>query len=232
LEQNASMPESPAATASPLPVPETVSIRSFDPAQLTPQENYKLLAGSVLPRPIAFVSTINPDGVRNLAPYSFFTVASANPPVLCFSPSVREPKSGLARHKDTLENIRLTGEFVVNIVSEDFAAQMNQTATQVPPSVDEFELAGLTPLPSEVVRAPRVAESRVQMECRLLQIIEVSKLPLGGSLVLGEVVRFHVSDTVLGDALHIDPDKLQAVGRMAGSDYIRTADRFALDRPK
>ncbi len=226
------MPESPAVAVSPLAVAETASVQSFDPAELTPLENYKLLAGSVLPRPIAFVSSVDLSGVRNLAPYSFFTVASSNPPVLCFSAGVREPKNGLARHKDTLENIRLTGEFVVNIVSEDFAAQMNRTAAQVPPSVDEFELAGLTPLPGEAVRAPRVAESRVQMECRLLQIIEVSKLPLGGSLVLGEVVRFHLSNSVLGDALHIDPDKLQAVGRMAGSDYIRTNDRFALERPK
>jgi flavin reductase (DIM6/NTAB) family NADH-FMN oxidoreductase RutF len=206
--------------------------RSFDPAQLSPVENYKLLTGSVLPRPIAFVSSVDLDGVLNLAPYSFFTVASANPPIVCFCPSLRQPKNGLGAHKDTLANIRLTGEFVVNIVSEDFVDQMNQTAAAVPPSVDEFTLSGLTPLASEVVRAPRVAESRVQMECRLVQIVEVSRLPMGGSLVLGEVVRFHVANEVLGPDLHIDADKLQAVGRMAGSDYVRTTDRFALERPK
>jgi flavin reductase (DIM6/NTAB) family NADH-FMN oxidoreductase RutF len=219
------MPESstPAALA---------TLSSFDPATLSPQENYKLLAGAVLPRPIAFVSSVDSDGVRNLAPYSFFTVASANPPVVCFAPATREPGNGLGAHKDTLANIRLTGEFVVNIVSEDFVDQMNQTAAQVPPSVDEFTLAGLTPLASDMVQAPRVAESRVQMECRLVQIVEVSRLPMGGSLVLGEVVRFHVAVEVLAGELRIDPDKLRAVGRMAGSDYVRTTDRFALERPK
>ncbi len=215
-----------------LPVSDAASVQSFDPAKLTAQQNYKLLAGSVLPRPIAFVSSVDLDGVLNLAPYSFFTVASANPPILCFSASIREPKNGLARHKDTLENIRLTGEFVVNVVSEDFVEKMNETAAQVPPSVDEFALSGLTPLASEVVRAPRVAESRVQMECRLVQIVEASKLPLGGSLVLGEVVRFHVADQVLAGEWRIDPDKLRAVGRMGGLDYVRTTDRFAMERPK
>ena len=189
-------------------------------------------SGSVLPRPIAFVSTVDAAGVFNLAPYSFFTVASANPPIVCFCPSVREAKPGLAATKDTLENIRATGEFVVNIVSESIVEEMNQTAAQVPPSVDEFSLAGLTPLQSDLVGAPRVAESRVQMECRLLQIVEASSRPMGGSIVLGEVVRFHVADEVLEAEMHINADKLQAVGRMAGSDYIRTTQRFALDRPK
>jgi flavin reductase (DIM6/NTAB) family NADH-FMN oxidoreductase RutF len=223
------MPDSP---HSPSPVAESAAVESFDPAKLTPQQNYKLLAGSVLPRPIAFVSSVDPAGVLNLAPYSFFTVASANPPIVCFCTSVREPKNGLARHKDTLENIRLTGEFVVNIVSEDFVGQMNETAAQVPPSVDEFALSGLTPLPSEVVRAPRVAESRVQMECRLVEIVEVSTLPMGGSLLLGEVVRFHVASEVLAGELHIDPEKLRAIGRMAGASYLRTTDLFELERPK
>ncbi len=218
------MPES-----SPLVAP---SLQSLDPSSLSASENYKLLSGSVLPRPIAFVSTVDAAGVFNLAPYSFFTVASANPPIVCFCPSVREPRDGLAANKDTLENIRITGEFVVNIVSESIVEEMNQTAAQVPPSVDEFLLAGLTPLKSDLVRAPRVAESRVQMECRLLQIVEASRLPGGGSIVLGEVIRYHVADEILEAGMHINVDKLQAVGRMAGSDYLRTTDRFALERPK
>jgi flavin reductase (DIM6/NTAB) family NADH-FMN oxidoreductase RutF len=218
------MPDSPATALS--------LIHSFNPAELTAQDNYKLLAGSVLPRPIAFVSTMDEQGVLNLAPYSFFTVASANPPIVCFCPSVREPKDGLGALKDTLANIRATGEFVVNIVSEDFVEQMNQTAAQVPPWVDEFVLAGLTSLASEVVLPPRVAESRVQMECRLVQIVEASKLPMGGSIVLGEVVRFHVAGEVLAGEMRIDPDKLRAVGRMAGSAYVRTTDRFDLERPR
>lgn len=207
-------------------------MQSFDAARLTPPENYKLLSGSVIPRPIAWVSTTDLDGVHNLAPYSFFTVVSANPPVLCFCPAVREATRGLASAKDTLENIRATGEFVVNIVSENLAEAMNQTAAQLPPGEDEFAFAGLTPIAGELVRAPRVAEARVQMECRLRQIVTVSELPMGGSLVLGEVVRFHVSDAVLAEGFHLRPEALQAVGRLAGAAYVRTRDSFELERPK
>lgn len=207
-------------------------MQSFDSSALTPMENYQLLSGSVLPRPIAWVSTIDKAGVRNLAPYSFFTVVSANPPVLCFCPSNREAKNGLRSTKDTLENIRATGEFVVNIVSEEVVEAMNQTAAQLPPDADEFALSGLTSLPGELVGAPRVAEAKVQMECRLVQIVEVSPLPMGGSIVLGEVVRFHVSEQVLEPRLHIAPDKLRAVGRMAGAAYVRTSERFELKRPE
>ena len=208
-----------------------MKMQGFDPDRLQPVENYKLLAGSVVPRPIAFVSTVDEAGVRNVAPYSFFTVASANPPVVCFCPAVREPKNGLGTHKDTLANVRATGEFVVNIVSVDFVEKMNAAAAQVAPGVDEFALAGLTPVESEVVSAPGVGESRVRMECRLLQVVEVSELVMGGSIVLGRVVRFHVAEEVLQEGMHVDPERLDAVGRMAGSTYIRTRDRFDLERP-
>jgi flavin reductase (DIM6/NTAB) family NADH-FMN oxidoreductase RutF len=209
----------------------SMKMQGFDPDRLQPAENYKLLAGSVVPRPIAFVSTVDQAGLRNVAPYSFFTVASANPPVVCFCPAVRPASNGLAAHKDTLANVRATGEFVVNIVSMDFVEKMNAAAAQVAPGVDEFALAGLTPAPSEVVRAPGVSESRVRMECRLLQVVEVSELVMGGSIVLGRVVRFHVAEEVLRERMHIDPQSLDAVGRMAGSTYIRTLDRFDLERP-
>ena len=185
---------------------------------------YKLLVGAVVPRPIAFVSTISPEGVPNLAPFSFFTVASANPPVLCFTASFREPR------KDTLVNIRATKEFVVNIVSEEFAAKMNVTSAEYPYGVSEFEMSGLTVAPSDLVRPPRVKESHVNMECRLLQTIEVSNQPMGGTLILGEVVRFHVDDAMV-EEFRIDPEKLGAVGRMAGNTYCRTTDRFDLVRP-
>jgi len=196
----------------------------IDPAQTAPLNIYKLLVGAVVPRPIAFVSTISPEGVPNLAPFCFFTVASANPPVLCFTASFREPR------KDTLVNIRATQEFVVNIVSEEFAAKMNVTSAEYPYGVSEFEVSGLTATPSDLVRPPRVKEAHVNMECRLLQTIEVSNQPMGGTLILGEVVRFHVDDTMV-EEFRIDPEKLAAVGRMAGNTYCRTGDRFELIRP-
>jgi flavin reductase (DIM6/NTAB) family NADH-FMN oxidoreductase RutF len=197
----------------------------IDPATSAPINIYKLLVGAVVPRPIAFVSTISPEGVANLAPFSFFTVASANPPVLCFTASYREPR------KDTLVNIRAMKEFVVNIVSEEFAAKMNVTSGEYPYGVDEFAQSGLTPVESDLVRPPRVKESHVNMECKLLQVIEVSNRPMGGTLILGEVVRFHVDDAIFED-FRIDPEKLGAVGRMAGNTYCQTTDRFELVRPQ
>ena len=208
-------------------------MKTFDPAALTPQDNYKLLAGTILPRPIAFVSTLSERGIRNLAPYSFFTVASANPPIVVFCPMVRPPNAKqLSSVKDTLGNIAAMKEFVLNIVSEDFVGKMNQTAAEVEPEIDEWELSGLTPVASELVRPPRVGESRMQMECRLLRLVVASDRPLGGTLVLGEVLRFHVAEEIVSDKLIIDPDKLNAVGRMGGAAYIRTHDRFDLERPK
>jgi flavin reductase (DIM6/NTAB) family NADH-FMN oxidoreductase RutF len=208
------------------------AMTSLDPGEQKPQDIYKLLVGSVVPRPIAFVSSMDADGVRNLAPFSFFTVVSANPPIVCFCPMMRgAAKDGLQPTKDTLRNIVATREFVVNIVSEGFAAQMNACSAELPPEVDEFLVSGLTPVASDLVRPPRVAESNVQMECRLRQVIHVSTKPLGGSLVLGEVLRFHVSASLF-DNFRIDPDKLRAIGRMAGSTYSRTRDRFDMERPK
>lgn len=207
-------------------------MRALNPSEQSPQDTYKLLVGSVVPRPIAFVSTLDEKGVRNLAPFSFFTVASANPPVVCFCPMVRGvARGGLQSTKDTLRNILATREFVLNVVSEEFAAKMNACSADVAPDVDEFVLSGLTPIDSELVHPPRVAESQVQMECRLKQVVHVSTEPLGGSLVLGEVLRFHVRESLL-DNFRIDPDKLQAIGRMAGATYVRTRDRFEMERPK
>ncbi len=199
---------------------------------VNPQEHdvkdiYKLMVGVIVPRPIAFVSSLSPQGIRNLAPFSFFTGISANPPVICFSPMVR---SSDGRRKDTLWNIEATGEFVVNIVSEDFAEQMNVCSMEFAPEVDEFEASGLMSLASDLVRPPRVAESRVSMECRLLQVVHVSEKPLGGSIVLGEVLRFHIADEILRD-YKVDPDVLRPIGRMGGPTYVRTTDRFDMPRP-
>jgi flavin reductase (DIM6/NTAB) family NADH-FMN oxidoreductase RutF len=196
----------------------------IDPKAVPAVASYRILVSAVVPRPIAFVSTVSPAGVYNLAPFSFFNVVSAEPPIVCFSPMFREPR------KDTLANIQATGEFVVNIVSEEFAEQMNLCAGEYPADVDEFKVSGLTPTASDVVRAPRVRESHVNMECRLREILEVSTRPLGGSLVLGEVVLFHIDDAMI-DNYRLNADKLRAVGRMSGSEYSRTRDRFALVRP-
>jgi len=203
-------------------------MRIIDPGQIAFNDIYKLMIGVIVPRPIAFVSTVDAAGIRNLAPFSYFTACSSNPPVVCFCTSVR---LGPSPYKDTLRNVETTGEFVVNIVSEEFAAQMNMCSADVPPEVDEFALSGLTPLASDLVAPPRVAESKVQMECRLRQIVRVSDQPGGGILVLGEVVRFHILDELL-DGFRIDPDKLNAIGRMGGPTYVRTQDRFNMERPK
>jgi flavin reductase (DIM6/NTAB) family NADH-FMN oxidoreductase RutF len=197
-----------------------------DPASEDYRNIYKLMIGAIVPRPIAFVSTVDCKGLLNLAPFSFFTAISANPPVICFSPMIR----GTSSCKDTLNNIEATREFVVNIVSEEIAEKMNITSAEFPPEVDEFAASGLTPVPSETVKPPRVKESRVSMECKLVQVIHVSKKPLGGSIVLGEVLRFHVDDTIV-DNFKIDPDKLNAIGRMGGPTYTRTSDRFDMIRP-
>ena len=186
------------------------------------------MIGAIVPRPIAFVSTVSPEGVRNLAPFSFFTGISANPPVICFCPMRR---SGEFAQKDTLYNITRTREFVVNVVSEEFAEKMNICSGDYPPEVDEFEAAGLTPLASDLVRPPRVAESHVQMECKLYLTVEIGSQPGSGNLVLGEILRMHVDDRVVTD-YRIDPDKLRAIGRMGGNFYTRTGDRFEMIRPK
>ena len=208
-------------------------MRSFDPARESVQNIYKLMTGIIVPRPIAFVSSLDGHGVRNLAPFSYFTAVSADPPVVLFCPSVRrdDPQRGLVAHKDTLRNVIATREFVINVVTDAIVEKMNLTSAQVPPEVDEFDLAGLTPLPSELVKPPRVAESPVQMECRLRQIIEVSDRPSGGSIVLGEVLRFHVREDLV-ENFRVDPEKLAAVGRMGGPTYVRTDDRFDLKRPE
>ena len=166
--------------------------------------------------------------MRNLAPFSFFTAVSANPPVICFSPMIR---SSDGARKDTLRNVEETREFVVNVVSEEFADQMNVCSGEYPPEVDEFALSKLTALASVAVKPPRVAEAHIQMECRLVQVVDVSAKPLGGSLVLGEVLRFHVDDAMVRN-FQIDPDQLHAIGRMGGPTYVRTTDRFDLQRPK
>ncbi len=186
---------------------------------------YKLMIGSIVPRPIAFVSTISREGVANLAPFSFFNAICAEPPSICFSVGNRVPA------KDTIVNIRATGEFVVNIVSEAIAEQMNACSGDYPAGVSEFSLSGLTPEPSDIVKPPCVRESPMNMECKLIHIVDVGTRPGGASLVIGEVVRFHF-DRAVADNFRIDASKLQAIGRMGGNEYTRTRDRFEMIRPR
>ena len=205
-----------------------MSMLRFDPGDSPAADIYKLMIGMVVPRPIAFVSSLDERGVRNLAPFSYFMACTADPPVVCFASSFR---SGEEPTKDTLRNIVATKDFVVNIVSEEFADKMNLTSAEVPPEVDEFEISGLTPIASELVKPPRVGESHAQMECRLRQLLPIGEAPGGGTIVFGDVLRFHVDEAVV-NGYKIDPDKLKAVGRMGGPTYVRTRDRFDMTRPR
>ncbi|MEJ5223218.1 MAG: flavin reductase family protein [Anaerolineales bacterium] len=200
----------------------------ISPATLPWQAVYKLLSGAVVPRPIGWISTIDAEGRPNLAPFSFFNVVCANPPTVLFCPMVR---SRDAQTKDTLNNVRATGEFVVNIVTESLAPAMNLTAAELPPGQDEFAHAGLAKAPSHTVRPPRVAASPIHFECRLHQIIEISPEPGGGAVVLGIVQHIHVDENVLSGEWRIEPSALQPIGRMAGNFYTRTRELFELIRP-
>jgi flavin reductase (DIM6/NTAB) family NADH-FMN oxidoreductase RutF len=210
---------------------------SLNPAECESRQVYKLMTGIIVPRPVALVSTVDRKGVPNLAPFSFFSGVGANPPTVLFCPVVRsrsmsstQPGAMPDLRKDTLRNVEETGEFVINVVSDSLAEAANATAAEVPPEVDEFVLSGLTPLASEVVRAPRVAESAAQMECKLLQVIYTSHEPGAGVVVLGEIVRFHLRRDLFED-FRVDPEGLDAVGRMAGNTWARTRDRVDLVRP-
>ncbi len=200
---------------------------TIHPEGANPRDLYKLLIGLVVPRPIAWVSTLSKDGIPNLAPYSFFNAVSADPPVVAFAPS-RKPDGD--QRKDTLRNIEDSGEFVVNIVSEAVAEAMNASAADVPPEVDEFALAKVTPVPATLVKAPMVGEAPAQLECKLRQIIPLGDRPTSGILVLGDVICFHFAEGLV-DNFRVDPDRLAAVGRMGGMSYARTRDRFDLQRP-
>lgn len=197
------------------------------PDTLAWKEAYKLLIGSVVPRPIAFVSSMDRNGDVNLAPFSFFTGICADPMMVCFAPM---RKAGEGGKKDTLLNIEDTKEFVINIVSEKIAEQMNECATPFEKGTDEFVASGLTKEHSELVGPPRVKESDVQLECILDQVVEFGDHEGSGSLVIGKVVMVHVRDELYDDG-KINTEKLNPVGRLAGQEYTRAAaDTFTLIR--
>ncbi len=187
---------------------------------------HRLYLSFVLPRPIAFASTISPDGRPNLAPFSFYNMLSANPPVVVFSPAINRH----GRKKDTLVNIEATREFVIATVTEPIAERMNICSTEFEYGVSEFEKSGLTPLPAKKVRAFLVKESPVNIECRLRQVISLGDEPAAGQAIFGDVLAVHVDESVLAEGdMVCDPNKLQAVGRMGLSFYARTVRPFSLE---
>lgn len=186
---------------------------------------YKLLIGLVVPRPIGWIGTVDAEGVRNLAPFSFFNAVAATPPTVLFSPLMQR-----GGPKDTLRNVTEAGEFTVNMVSDDLAAPMNLTSGRYGSEVDEFELAGLTAVTGTEVHAPMVAEAKANLECRVTQLVPVGHPPMNGTLVIGEVVAFHVREDLL-DGTRVDQAALDLIGRMGGPSYTRTRDTFGMDRP-
>ena len=200
----------------------------IDPAKITSRkEMHDVMTAMIMPRPIAWVSTVDAKGVYNIAPFSFFSCASVMPPVVCFS--IGRKRDG--GKKDTLVNIEASKEFVVNIVDEGMAQAMNQTAAEYPPDVDEFEAVRLTAAKGDVVGAPLLAESPMSMECTLHQIMTFGDGQIDSCLVLGRVVRVHVRDELYAGG-QVDSTRLRLVGRLGGeSFYCRTGDRFQMERP-
>lgn len=195
----------------------------IDPSKLTQIEQYKLMVGTVTPRPIALVTTLGKTG-PNAAPFSFFNAIGSDPAMLCFS--VGTKGSGA---KDTIENIRELPEFVVHIVSDAIKDKMNVCAVDYERGINELEKAGFTPLASKIVRPPRIKEAPVAMECRLVQILDLGRRP--NHLVIGEVVWFHYDEGLVNDRYHVDVGRVNPIGRLAGKGgYTRITDRFEMPR--
>jgi flavin reductase (DIM6/NTAB) family NADH-FMN oxidoreductase RutF len=188
---------------------------------------YQALVGVVAPRPIAWVATIDDQGRVNLAPFSFFNAFGANPPVVVFSPTLRRDGT----RKDTLINLEIVPEFVLNAAVEDLAEKMNATAKELPRGQSEAEYAGLTLQPSARVRPPRVAESPVHLECRVRQVISIGDGPIAANLVIGEVLLIHIDDSVLDTSGRVDSRKLKTIARLGGDHYCRSTDLFEMERP-
>ena len=202
----------------------------LDPQTLGERETYKLLIGCVVPRPIAWVSSVDASGVPNLAPFSYFMAITHDPPTIAFSASPRAEAGGGRGKKDTLRNVEVTREFVVNMVDDALAEQMNVTSGDYAPEVDEFEQASLLAAPSVKVRAPRVAAAPINMECRVVQIIPVGNLP--SNLVIGQIVHLHVRDDVYDPTTgRLDMHRLRPVGRLAGQLYTHVHEIFEMKRP-
>jgi len=202
-------------------------VNQLDVNKLRASEFYQHMVRVIVPRPIAWVSTRSSAGVDNLAPFSYFTGVGSRPPTLLFCPANRRDGSP----KDTLSNIDETGEFVVNVVTDELAASMNTTAAEIEADESEFELAGIEMAECELVNVSRVQRAPVQIECRLRDWIRVGEGPGGANIVLGDVLLLHIDPTVTNPEGFVEPELLDAVGRMGGLSYCRTRERFDLPRP-
>jgi flavin reductase (DIM6/NTAB) family NADH-FMN oxidoreductase RutF len=198
----------------------------MDPKLNSERENYKLLIGTIIPRPIAFVTTQSEEGLLNGAPFSYFNIVSSNPPMV--SLAIQRPAGRL---KDTARNIYDNQQFVVHIVDEENVAKINQTAATLPASESEIELANLTPIQSTSVAVPGVLEAKVRMECKLVQAIPLGGEEPGSDLFIGEIVQFHIDESIYQEG-HIDPRVLNAVSRLAGNNYATLGEIFTIDRPE
>jgi len=197
------------------------------PSDLEHRDRYRLAISAVLPRPIAWVSSMDKAAKLNLAPFSYFTVAASDPLTLLFCPQV---SARTGRQKDTFYNVQAVPEFAINLVNEELAQAMNQTAALLPPERSEFEWAGVTPAPSETISVPRVKEAPVSFECKLRQIVTVNDRPGGGAVVFGEVHCIHLQDELYVDG-QVQLGAFKPVGRLSGSGYVRVTDVFEMQRP-
>jgi flavin reductase (DIM6/NTAB) family NADH-FMN oxidoreductase RutF len=195
--------------------------------QLHWREIYRLCIGFVNPRPIALVSTVSPDGKHNLAPFSFYNMISANPPVVVFGPSIR--RDGSPKH--TLINVEATQEFVIATVTTDIAESMVKCAADLPYGESEFDFSGLTPVPAACVKPSLVKEAKVNIECKLWQIIKTGDAPGSGCITFGNIVAIHLADDILDDHGRIDPHKLRTVGRLGGQWYCDVTAPYEMDIP-
>ncbi len=200
---------------------------SIDPSTVSERENYKLLIGSIIPRPIAFVTSMSQEGTLNGAPFSYFNIVSSNPPMI----SLAIQRSG-GNQKDTARNILQSKEFVVHIVDEQNVEKINKTAASLSPDQSEVELAELTPIRSVKISVPGVKEAKIRMECILEHSLELGGVETPGcDLIIGKVVQFHVEQDIYENG-KIDPRGLAAVSRLAGHDYAKIGEMFSIERPE
>lgn len=206
-------------------------IKSFHPGDIDNRALYGFFTSAIIPRPIAFVSTVDAEGNVNLSPFSYFNVVSTRPPILIFAP-VRNARNG--KQKDTYENIREIKECVIHMVNFALAEQMNITSASFPKGINEFKEAGLTELKSDMVKPPRVKESPLAFECKVNQIVELGDSGGAGSLIICEILKIHVHESILNDQGKVDALKLDAIGRLGGNQYMRMTKEnlFEMNKPE